>query len=370
MKRSGLPRVILFLALTGGMLLTQAEARQGATAPATPDRVTYRDRNADGKITTDTAEAKESPKGIELVANGKSKAMIFANDIIKTEPTAVVGLSMPDVLTARSLEEGKDPGKAAAAYADLLKKAGPTAHDKTKRHLAFREAAMLTRVADAKTGTDFETEAKRALEKWNALITPSRKSWEIWPVSKNIARLQSELKDFGKAASALSSLSSTADLPKELKYEAQILEVVMHIRANNPLGAEGTTSSLDQQKDLPTGPLRDRVNVLKVAAKLNYAKAAEGATVPPATLKSLQDAIDAAKDPVAKGIGYTALGELYLAHNQTRDAMWAYLWVDVVYNQEKDHHILAVRRLEQIFEAQGEKERAEQYREKITRVRQ
>ncbi|MGL6073205.1 MAG: hypothetical protein ACRC8S_03480 [Fimbriiglobus sp.] len=369
MKRSGLPRVILFLALTGGMLLTQADARQGATGPATPERVTYRDRNADGKITTDTAEAKESPKGIELIANGKSKAVIFANDIIKAEPTSIAGLSMPDVLSARSLEEGKDPGKAATAYGELLKKAG-SATDKTKRYLAFREAVLMTRVADAKVGADFETEAKRALEKWNALVTPSRKSWEIWPVSKNIARLQGELKDFGKAAAALSSLSNTPDLPKELKYEAQILEVVMQIRANNTLGAEGTTSSLDQQKDLPTGPLRDRVNVLKVAAKQSYAKAAEGATVAPATVKSLQDAIDAAKDPVAKGIGYTALGELYLAHNQTRDAMWAYLWVDVVYNQEKDHQILAVRRLEQIFETQGEKDRAEQYRDKVTRIRQ
>jgi hypothetical protein len=361
-------RVVMFIACLGGMIVSQSVALQPPAA-ATPDKVTYRDVKADGKITTETVETKESPKGVELIVGGKSKGVIDSNQIIKLEPSALGTLAMPEVLTARSMEDGKDPGKAATAYSDLLKKAGPAATDKTKRYLGMREAAMLTKLADSKTGADFVTEAKRAADKWNALVGVSRKSWEIWPVSRNLARLQAELNDFPKAAAALNGLAGTPDLPKDLKYEAQILAVVMEMRAKNTLSSEGTTTSLDQAKDLPTGALRDRVNVLKVAVKITLPATAPGTPPDAATINGLKTAIDTAKDPTAKAIGYMTLGEVYLAYNQPRDAMWAYLWVDVVHNAEKDYQILAVRRLEQIFEALGDKERAEQYRDKATRVR-
>jgi len=126
---------------------------------------------------------------------------------------------------------------------------------------------------------------------------------------------------------------------------------------------------LEADKEFPTGGPRDRLNVLKVAAKVGLP------ATPPSTpptgegAAKLQAAIDAAKDPVAKGVGYAALGELHLANGQPRDAMWAYLWVDVVYNQERDDQVLAVALLAQLFDLMGDKDRAEQFREKLPRIR-
>ena len=83
------------------------------------DKVTFRDRNADGKIVTESGEVKETPKGVEIIAGGKSKT-VFANDVLKVEPGALTGVNMAEVLAVRGLEEGKDPGKAFNDYASLV----------------------------------------------------------------------------------------------------------------------------------------------------------------------------------------------------------------------------------------------------------
>ena len=49
--------------------------------------------------------------------------------------------------------------------------------------------------------------------------------------------------------------------------------------------------------------------------------------------------------------------------------MWEFLNVEVVYNQDKDEVTKAMRRLVEIFDAVGDKDRADQYREKLRKVR-
>ena len=76
-----------------------------------------------------------------------------------------------------------------------------------------------------------------------------------------------------------------------------------------------------------------------------------------------------------RGAGYSALGEVYVRHGLWREAMWAYLWVDVVYNQDRDEQVKAVSRLVQIFgvlkekSGDGEKDRAETFRDRLPRIR-
>lgn len=348
-------------------LLALAVAPDALAQNAGVDKVTFRDRNADGKIVTESGEVKETPKGVEIIAGGKSKT-VFANDVLKVEPGALTGVNMAEVLAVRGLEEGKDPGKAFNDYASLVKKAGPAAPERTKRYLTFREAVFATRIADQKTGDDFNTEAVKAFDKLTAFTQLNRKSWEIWPASRTAARIQAELGDYPKAAGVLRSLANVADLPKELKYEAQLAEAGMLLRAGQRSAIEGMLSPLEQDKDFPIGPLKERLGVLRAASKIP-APAAAGTSPPADLVAKLQDAIDQAKDPVAKAIGYSFLGEAQLAYGQTREAMWSFLWVDVVFNQDKDEQILAVRRLVTIFDKQGDKDRADQFRDKLPRIR-
>ena len=63
------------------------------------------------------------------------------------------------------------------------------------------------------------------------------------------------------------------------------------------------------------------------------------------------------------------LGELYLAAGKPREAMWAFLWVETVYNADKDEAFKAVCRLVEAFKAQMDDDRARGYREKVRRFR-
>ena len=331
------------------------------------DKVTYRDRNADGKIVTESGEVKEAPKGVEILSGSKSKT-VYTNDIIKVEPGALPGVNMAEVLAVRGQEDSKDLTKTLNDYSTLVKKAGPNAPERTKRYLTFREAVFVTKLADQKTGDDFNTEAVKAFDKLSAFAQLNRKSWEVWPASRAAARIQAELGDYTKAAGVLRSLANVADLPKELKYEAMLAEAGMLLRAGQRSSIEGMLSPLEQDKDYPSGPLKERLLVLRAASKIP-APAAVGTSPPADLVAKLQDAIDQAKDPVAKAVGYSFLGEAQLAYSQTRDAMWSFLWVDVVFNQDKDEQILAVRRLITIFDQQGDKDRADQFRDKLPRIR-
>jgi hypothetical protein len=49
--------------------------------------------------------------------------------------------------------------------------------------------------------------------------------------------------------------------------------------------------------------------------------------------------------------------------------MWSYLWVDVVYSQDKGEHLKAMTKLLKIFEDDKDNEKAQLYKDKIARSR-
>jgi hypothetical protein len=64
------------------------------------------------------------------------------------------------------------------------------------------------------------------------------------------------------------------------------------------------------------------------------------------------------------------VGELHLAGGKPREAMWAFLWVETVYSQDRDDVLKALCRLVEVFKAQADDDRARVYREKIRRLRE
>jgi hypothetical protein len=49
--------------------------------------------------------------------------------------------------------------------------------------------------------------------------------------------------------------------------------------------------------------------------------------------------------------------------------MWAYLWVEVVYSQDRDEVAKALLRLVKSFEVQQDEDRAKSYKDKLRRFR-
>lgn len=339
----------LLLAFGLTALAPTALGQQGAL-----DKVHY--RTADGKVVAVDAEIKESVAGVQLVTG--SKDLISPASVIRIDYGDPKGITKADQFAAISLEEGKDPGKAQAKYAELLTKAGPTAPERTRRYLAYREAVWSGEAANAKTGEAFKAEAPKAAEKLAGFARVHKASWEVWPTARAAARLYAELGDHAKAAALLGELATVAGLPRDLRFEARLAEAGALARAGKGADAERLLDQLEKDRDFPaTGPARDRLTVLRVAVKPG---------TPPA---KLEEAAAKVADPTAKAVGANFLGDAQLAAGQPREAMWSYLWADVVYNQDRDEQVYAVHKLVGVFEKLGEKDRAEQFRDRLPRVR-
>jgi hypothetical protein len=87
-------------------------------------------------------------------------------------------------------------------------------------------------------------------------------------------------------------------------------------------------------------------------------------------VKDINDKIAASKEPAVRAVGFSMIGELYLAAKKPREAMWAFLWVETVYNQDKDEVLKAMVRLKQCFKEQMDEDREKAYQDKIRRFRQ
>ena len=325
----------LLASLPGAPLLAQSSL----------DKVTHRE---DGKLVTETGETKGSPRGVTLVFGGGNPKTINAQDIVRVEYGSLPGVQLAELAQAQGIDASPDAQKAQAAFAELVTKAA-NAPVKTKAFVAFREAMAAARVADAKTGPEFATAAKPVLERLLAAGKLAAADWETWPAHRAAARIQGELGDNAGAAATLKALAATPGLTKEQKQEALLAAAGYQARAGDA-GAKETLAEVEQEG--VADALKDKFAVLKTAGT-----------------PGLKAAVDAATDPAAKGVGYTLLGTMQEKENKPREAIWSYLWTEAVYTDDPDATIAALRRLVTLFEKQGDKERAEQFRDRLPRAR-
>lgn len=349
-------RLTLLVALT--FVSVHAPVR-GQGAGKEKIKVTYVDRK-DGKIYSQREYdlVKESAAGLEVQILKETK-FIPSADILRVDYT-IPGITF-DQIAAGMKEESDDPAKAAKRYADLQKMPGLS--PKGKRYLEYREAVSLSKVAEAKTGEEFKTEAEKAIK----LLSNFAKndSWEAWAATRQAARYQMELGQFEKAAENLSSLSANKALTKDLILEAKIASEAAKLRGGSePTVILGAAKDLEAQA---SGPVKQRATVLRMAAEIPKGK--EGTAKPAQAIKLEQALQTTITDPYARSLGYGLLGHIYRDYGLTRDAMWAFLWVDVVNNQDKDEEMLAVKNLVEVFAAVGEPDRSMQYKDKLPKVR-
>jgi hypothetical protein len=348
-----------------GLLLVLMATAVAAQPPGASDDLTYRDRSDDGKLIDIKTETRESIAGIQLIVAGKVKSILSPADIVRYDYGSLTGVDGSALAVARSLDRGGEVAKAHSAYVELLKKLPANAPEKTRRHLTFRAAMSATRLAGSRSGDEFTGPAGQAITRLTTAFRMSKKNWEAWPAAMTAARLHSELGQHDKAAALLGELAGIAELPHELKLEARLDEAAALLRSGQGLAAEAILGQLEKDRDLPAGSMKEQLAILRVAASAPK-KAGPGSAE---VLAKLEAAIANAKDPSSRGLGYNFLGDIQDASGKSRDAMWSYLWVDTVYHQDQNEQILALHRLVAIFDRMGDKERAEQFREKLTRVR-
>lgn len=348
-----------------------------ALAQGSKDRVYFRDR-ATGKEETTDGDVTDTAAGVKVTAGGKDR-LISATDLIRVDYVALDPLPgrVPSVQA-----EARAPADALKFYADSAKALQNNSPEKARRTTAFREAYWTGVVAAGKDDREFAAEAKKAADKMAAFVKAYPKSWEQWQIGRSAARFYGELKDWAAADAVLKDLGSVADAPAELKLDAKLARVGYMIRAGKYSDGNGLLAEVEGDAGL-TGGLKDRVAVYKAAfTALPPKDTAEPDPLDPQQKKkvnpttavaAIEKAIAASKDPAARSVGYGVLGEVQLAHRQFRPATWSFCTVDVVYPQDADERLFAVRRLAEVFaltgDKDGDKNRAEQYRERLPKVR-
>jgi hypothetical protein len=356
-------QVIRALLLLGLLTLVVDSTVRGQT---TPDKVTVRDRK-DGSLKTYDGHFKASPAGFQIVSGEKGEkvvATVNPDDVVKVAIGDLPGVERNVILGNNTKEFGdkKDYEGARAGYQDLLKKAGGAAQEKTKRFLEFKIAHLNNKIVDDLDEKAWKPKAEDAVKVWTAFLTEYKSGWELWPAVRSCTRLQIELGKFEDAARTWGRLAKNIDMPPDAKLEASIQEIDLYIRGK--VYAPAIASAGELLKTAAPGARKDRLAIYEIAAKAGAdAKFSEG-------IDKIKAEMEKTKDPSVHATGFSMMGELYLAEGKKpRDAMWMFLWVETVVNQDKDEAFKAITRLAEMFEGQMDEDQARKYRDKLKRFR-
>lgn len=352
-----------FVILAGITLLIDSAVGKQPTAAV--DKITVRDKtgapkNYDGNLVF-------APTGLQIVgADKKLLAIVSPNDILKIVPSEqLAGVERTEVLKLIGLEEKKTKADYSAAklgYEDMKKKAA-AAPVATKRFLDYKIALMNSRIAD-ETGYDegWKQVGIDAAKNWGDFVAEYKTGYEVWPATRYSARAFSEVNRFDEVARAWNRLTKKeVGLPGDLLLEAQIQEIDAQIRSKN--GAATAVGAASALIGTAQGAAKDKLVIYEAAAKtISGGDMAAG-------IKAIEGVIAGTKDSATRGVGYSMLGEIYRNADRPRDAMWAYLWTETVYNADKEEAFKAMCRLADVFKTQGDEEKAKAYQEKLRRAR-
>jgi hypothetical protein len=328
-----------------------------------PDSVQVRDHK-DSSIKTHSGLFKVSPAGFQVVSDNKV-VNVTPDDIVKFSVGDLPGVDRETILSAISKEDKKEYDGARTAYVNLLKKTPPIQDPRSKRYLEFKKLQMTNKLVDElDADKGWKEKAETCVKEWISFLSAEdlnvKSGWEQWPAVRASTRLQVELGKFEEAARTWAQISKNPNMPPDARLEASLQEVDLQIRGGKyPIASANAAEALKTA----TGAKKDRLNIYVIAAKAaDDNKPLEG-------VDKIKAEMDKSKDATVHATGFSMMGELYLAGKKHRDAMWMFLWVETVMNQDKDESLKAISRLIEIFEAQADEDQVKKYRDKIKRFR-
>jgi lipopolysaccharide biosynthesis regulator YciM len=256
--------------------------------------------------------------------------------------------------SVKGAERKKALGDAIKDYETLLPKLAGEKYASVRRHFQFKIARLLSRQAEENNNL-----ADSAISALGQFLKENPGTWQVIPCAGALAKLQLARGDAEGARRTYEQLAATPELPAAIKQECD-LNVAEALILGKKFG-EAETRLQSLLKSTPSEqPQSQRIRVLLAQCSGVSGKLAEA-------VKELETIINQTADKGLKAAAYNAIGDCYRLNGKPREAMWPYLWVDVIYHQDKEQHIKAMEQLAKIFDDQGEKARAKQYRERLQR---
>jgi tetratricopeptide (TPR) repeat protein len=178
--------------------------------------------------------------------------------------------------------------------------------------------------------------------------------WQFGQAMALLGDLQLELKEFTDAEKTFRSLAESP-VSSEIRLAASLKLAQMPSWLKRAPDAIKQVQTIIEQQ--PQGSLeRSRAQITLAECLAADKRLSEARQL-------LRRVIDEAKDNRLKGEAYNSLGRCYLFAEPAdavnlHEARWAFLFVDLIYNQNKEDQAQALYYLAQIFERLNEPERA------------
>jgi len=313
------------------------------------DRVRYySDRNKTPPTVSTrsgTVQAEDAAKVTILSQNGQ-KTEIKNSDLVE-----IIYDGEPDEVAAgRAAENKKAYDQALASYTDALKRL-PKDNKFAQINVEFKIAKLLTQLSDA-GATDMRPRAIEALRKFKDSYPDARQTVEALDMLSRLLVMEGKPAD--EVVKAFQDLRKRHADNKEISNRCDLFESQVLLQEGQFLlkeRADEARRKYEQAQAKLTAMLQgaDKADALRVRLGLAECKAALGKQEE--AIKEI-DAVykEAGDDNSIKAAVHLGRGDCYRLNNQLREAMWDYLWVDVVYNQDREQQARALYFLQQCFE--------------------
>jgi len=323
----------------------------GAPAARGQDEIRYRDPAAKKDGVAIGTIQEETPAGIvyKPVAGAANKD-IPAGDIVD------VNYEVPGALTleyrhARA-DERRNPAEALKDYQELLPKLVGERYVRASRHIQFKIAMNLARLAE-----EDPARISAAIDALEKFMKEQPGAWQLLHCARALSRLKLQNGDSAGARRTFEELATIPGISNEIKQEAELMAVESLISGKQIAEAQKRLQALSASVSA------DSAQAVRVRIELAHCLGASGKMEEAA--KQLEGLVSQTEDKSIKAHAYNVLGDCYQRNARDKDAMWAYLWVDVIYHQDRQEHARAMEQLAKIFEERGEKDRAKLYRDKL-----
>jgi hypothetical protein len=329
----------------------------------TSDSIRYTDRKTGKDETVKCVIEGETPANITF-RQGSTTKTVPALDVLDVLYEKSVGAG--NLITYRKAQREEEKMQQPTLDADTRKKSfqealaayrelaeGSKESKAATRHMHYCVARLLARRSE-----DDPEQADAAVTQLKKFLAEHGDGWQVVQASRLLGQLQESRGDLAGAQKTYEQLAARDDVPKETRQEADLFVARMLIRGNKAAEAEAKLRKLAQALP-PTSPEAPKVQVYLAQCEVATGKLDAAETKLKGMLAGdLEDGV--------KGLVYNALGDVARQRGKAEDAFWDYLWVDVVYNQDKHEQAKALYYLSKLFaDVKNDPARAQQCRKRL-----
>ena len=330
--RRGIPAVILTLTLWG--------------AVAAQDAVFYTDRAAKGELKLVGVIEEEAPAGLKVKPKDAKEPVrqIPAGAITRVEYTdkevSAVDYRRPFTKEDLARKETKAQARQerlAEALEGFTKLEPKLANPNAKRYMQFKVAEVTALQAQ-----DDPTKVDAAIKLLMDFKTTHAGSWQMMAALKALARLQEDTGKLSDASKAYEELADLPGVPLPVKQESALLVGKLLLRGGKFAEAEKRLAKLSATIS------RDDPQALVVRAYL--AESRMGQNDLASVEKELTEVIRASADGRLRGLAHNLLGDYHRKKNEPGEALWQYLRVDALYQEDAEEQAKALYHLAGLFD--------------------